>query len=111
VCDLARAAAADLGDGAVHGFLGGGPDRVPQRYGSASPAAIVPLGVPQLLVHGDDDRKVPVDQSRAYAAVARAAGDPVDLITLAAADHMALVDPDGDAWAATLSPLLDAIRP
>jgi len=111
VCDLAAAAAADLGDGAVHGFLGGGPDTVPQRYGAASPLAVVPLGVPQVLVHGGDDRKVPVDQSRAYAAVARTAGDPVQLITLAGVDHMALVDPAGAAWDATLSPLLDALRP
>jgi acetyl esterase/lipase len=111
VCDLERGAASDLGEGAVRGFVGGEPDAVRERYRSVSPAAIVPLGVPQVLVHGDADRKVPPDQSRAYAEVAHAAGDPVDVVVVPGSDHMALVDPGSEAWRATLSRLTPMLRP
>ncbi len=58
VCDLVAGAHDGLGGGAVMALLGGSPDDVPDRYAVASPAALLPLGVPQLLVHGlhDDDR-------------------------------------------------------
>ena len=35
---------------------------VPERYAQASPHALLPLGVPQLLVHGSRDDRVPVQQ-------------------------------------------------
>jgi acetyl esterase/lipase len=111
VCDLDAGAVADLGDGAVRGFLGGGPDAVPHRYRSASPAALVPLGVPQLLVHGDADRKVPIAQSQTYARTAADAGDRVTLVTLPGEGHMAPVDPDNAAWRATETRLERALRP
>ena len=56
VCDLERARRDDLGGGAVEGLLG--PSDA-ARDAAASPAALAPLGVPQLLVHGDADDIVP----------------------------------------------------
>jgi acetyl esterase/lipase len=91
-CDLSAGAAVDL--------LGGRPDEVPDRYALASPCARVPLGVPQLLVHGLDDDTVPVELSRRHAAAARAAGDDVELVELPAVGHMDVIDPAGPAWAA-----------
>jgi acetyl esterase/lipase len=105
VVDLERGAREGLGDGAVTALLGGGPDDVPERYSSASPAALLPLGVPQLLVHGADDAIVPPHQSRAYAELARAAGDDVELVEVAGADHFDLIDPGHDAWAAVVARL------
>jgi acetyl esterase/lipase len=99
VCDLAAGAAAGIGEGAVAEFLGATPDQEPERYRLASPRARLPLGVAQLLVHGDADGRVPVGQSRDYAAAAAAAGDLVELVELAGADHMAVVDPASTAWA------------
>jgi dipeptidyl aminopeptidase/acylaminoacyl peptidase len=55
--------------------------------------------VAQLLVHGDADLRVPVEQSRAYASAAAAAGDPVELVELPGVDHMAVIDPAAPAWA------------
>jgi acetyl esterase/lipase len=98
VCDLVAAARAGTGEGAVAAFLGAGPDEAPERYRLASPRARLPLGVRQVLFHGDADRRVPVEQSRAYAAAAAAAGDSVDLVELAGVDHMAPVDPSSSAW-------------
>jgi acetyl esterase/lipase len=98
VCDLVAGARAGIGEGAVAAFLGAGPDEAPERYRLASPLARLPLGIRQVLLHGDADRRVPVEQSRAYAAAASAAGDPVELVELADIDHMTLIDPSSSAW-------------
>lgn len=100
VCDLAAAARAGTGEGAVVDLLDGMPDEVPERYAVASPVALVPLGVPALLVHGDADDRVPVEQSRGYARRARAAGDDVELVELPGAGHRDVIDPAGPAWRA-----------
>lgn len=99
VCDLAAGADDGLGEGAVAELLGATPAQDPARYRLASPLARLPLGVAQLLVHGDADTRVPVAQSRAYAAAAAAAGDPVELVELAGAGHMDVIDPASPAWA------------
>ena len=39
----------------------------PDRYDLASPIERLPLGVPQLLVHGEADEVVPIDLARRYA--------------------------------------------
>lgn len=98
VVDLVQAHADDLGAGAVADLIGGSPADFPERYAHASPAARVPLGISQLLVHGADDDIVPPAQSRAYAARAQAAGDDVELVELAGADHFDVVDPAHEAW-------------
>jgi pimeloyl-ACP methyl ester carboxylesterase len=61
---------------------------------------MLPIGVKQLLVHGSIDIDVPVVLSRRYAAAATAAGDDVDFIELADANHMDFIDPSSDAHAA-----------
>jgi pimeloyl-ACP methyl ester carboxylesterase len=97
VCDLAAGARDGLGAGAVQDFMGGGPDETAERYGVASPAQLLPLGVTQLLVHGLRDDVVPSSQSRSYAAAARAAGDAVELLE-PDADHFDMIDPAHPAW-------------
>jgi acetyl esterase/lipase len=79
-------------------FLGGTPEQVPERYDFADPMRLVPLGVPTLLVHGADDETVPVARSREYAAAARAAGDPVDLVEPVPGGHRVHPDPRSEAW-------------
>jgi len=102
VLDLAVAAEQRLGAGAAQSLLGGEPSEVPDRYAAGSPSQLVPIGVPVELVHGSDDRNVPIDQSRRYEAAARGAGDPVTL-TEVPGDHFAMIDPSTDAWAACLA--------
>jgi acetyl esterase/lipase len=105
VTDLERAARERVGDSAVPDLLGGAPDDVPERYAAASPAALLPLGTPQLLVHGSDDVLVPPHHSSDYAEAARASGDDVELVELAGADHFDVIDPRHQAWAAVVSRL------
>ena len=100
---VAMAAPCDLRRGhgpAVHAFLGGTPDEVPERYAAASPVELAPLGVPTLLVHGVNDGTVSVEHSRRYAAVA---GGEAELRELPDAPHRAFVDPRTEAWEAVAS--------
>lgn len=66
----------DDGDAAER-FLGGTPKSHPLRYQSASPAAQLPLGCPQLLVSGTEDTDVPHALTQEYAEEARKSGDSV----------------------------------
>jgi len=93
ICDLERAWRDGLGNGATTDLLGSWDD-VPERYAIASPAALAPLGVQQVLVHGTDDKTVPASQSRDYAAL-----DPqAELVEFAAADHFDVIDVHREAW-------------
>ena len=105
VVDLAQGHADDLGAGAVADFIGGSPVEFPERYIHANPAARLPLGIGQLLVHGAADDIVPPAQSRAYAAGAQAAGDDIELVELPGADHFDVVDPSHEAWHAVVQRL------
>jgi acetyl esterase/lipase len=98
VADLRRAWELRLSSNVVEEFLGGSPDRVPERYRAASPIEMVPLGVRQRVIHGSADDVVPVSISRGYIAAARAKGDDATLTEPAAAGHFELIDPRSAAW-------------
>jgi acetyl esterase/lipase len=99
VTDLRAAERDPDGEEAIAKFIGGYAADVPERYADASPIERLPIGVPQLLVHGTEDVRVPVDMSRRYAEAARAAGDEVELVVRPGEDHFVHLDPGGGAWA------------
>jgi acetyl esterase/lipase len=69
-------------------MLGGKGGDVPQRYHEASPLNLVWPGLPPVLIlHGSDDRLVPLDQSRALDAALAQAGVPHRLIVVEGARH------------------------
>jgi len=103
--DLRTAVRQGVGWGSVEAFLGADPDEEPARYRDAAPITSVPLGVPQLLVHGTADEHVPYAQSETYRERATAAGDPVELVPLQEADHFGVIDPLSEAWATTAAAL------
>jgi acetyl esterase/lipase len=107
VCDLGAAARGRIGEGAALEFTGGTPEERPDAYAIADPARLLPARADLLLVHGDADDRVPVQQSRGYARAAREAGDRCELLELAGVDHFALIDPRTQAWA-TVAEHLDA---
>jgi acetyl esterase/lipase len=106
VVDLTRAHALGLSADATGDFLGGSPEEVPDRYDTASPRALLPLGVPHLLVHGTVDDSVPFELSEGYVEAARAAGDEATLLTLPGTGHFEVIDPLSREWPA----ILEAIR-
>ncbi len=105
VVDLEMAYRLNLSNGAVVGLLGGSPRAVPERYTVASPAALLPLGIPQVVIHGTEDESVPLEVSQGYVAGARAANDQVTFRELVGVDHFDLIDPHSTAWAITVEAL------
>ena len=65
----------------------------------------MPLGLPQVVVHGRDDNVVPLAQSERYAAAAAQAGDMVDLEVVDGANHFTIVRVDQPAWALVVDAL------
>lgn len=102
VCDLDATYDDGSGDGAVHAFMGGAPGELRVRYDDASPLRRLPLGVQQLIVHGDRDEELPLAVTQHYVEAARAAGDHVELEIPRNCDHMAPIDPDSAAFADVL---------
>jgi acetyl esterase/lipase len=81
VAALVAGARERLGGGAVEALVGGTPEQVPDRYAIADPEALLPTGVPTVLIHGTSDDTVPLTQSKRYVAAATAAGDRSRLLT------------------------------
>jgi acetyl esterase/lipase len=98
--DLEECARQGTCDHAVYELLGGSPDEIPDRYAHASPAGLLPLGVPQVLVHGSADVHVDPSVTDAYAGQARAAGDQVTEVRLDGFDHFDVIDPHSAIWQA-----------
>jgi acetyl esterase/lipase len=109
VCDLAAAYRRWHG-GAARALMGGGPDEFPERYAAGDPAALIPLEMPALLVHGVIDEVVSIELSRSYANAARSVGAAVELVEIegAAGRHRTHLDPRSAAWAA-VTPRLDGL--
>ncbi len=99
VCDLREGARLGIGKGAVAAFVGDGD------LALADPMERLPTGVPLLLVHGDLDDDVPVELSRRYADVARAAGDRCELLELPGVGHFEPIDPRTEAWSQVVAAL------
>ena len=110
VADLEEADRFSLGGGAVASFLGRDLDRS-RIYPEASPRALLPLGVAQLLVHGTEDRIVPSTQSERFASAASKAGDEVELTLVPGADHFQLIDPSSSVWIATAERITRRLLP
>jgi acetyl esterase/lipase len=68
-------------------------------YADTSAARLLPIGVPQDLVVGREDRIVPHRFATDYVARAAAAGDAVRLHTVPETGHVELVAPGSGAWA------------
>jgi acetyl esterase/lipase len=110
VCDLAGAFAGAIGESATGAFMGGGPDERPDAYAVADPLARIPAPAQVLLVHGEADQRVPVEQSRRYANAAAAAGDEgCEFLELSGIDHFELIDPRTTTWE-TIAAHLETMR-
>jgi alpha/beta superfamily hydrolase len=72
----------------------------------ASPIRQLPLGVPQILIHGTADESVPFELSARYAA---AAGDEAALIRLERAGHFEPIDPLSREWPQTVTALRELV--
>ncbi|MCI7304893.1 MAG: alpha/beta hydrolase [Trueperella sp.] len=108
ILDLARDVH-EAGEGATTArWIGGTPERVPDRYAIYDPLfAYYQVGPARFrsreltvdIIHGVDDTLVPVDRSRELRA------EPFNLAVVEGADHLDLIRPDRDAWVFLLGAL------
>jgi len=96
--DLEAAHRAGIGGDAVNAFVRRTPEQSPERYAAASPIRNLPIGVPLLVVHGDEDDRVPAAISRSFAGRAADEGDTVVYHELEGVGHNDLIDPATLAW-------------
>ena len=97
VLDL-RLAAKLVPSGQPTRALMGDPEEHPGRYELASPRERLPLGIRQLVLHGDRDDVVSLRIATSYAGAARAAGDACELIMLNGTGHFEHIDAGSAAW-------------
>jgi acetyl esterase/lipase len=98
VSDLKMGAELNLGNGAVAELLGGSIEDFPERYREASPLELLPLGLPQILLHGLADEVVPARMSESYVEQAVRSGDLATYVPLAGLGHRELISAPGIAW-------------
>ena len=71
---------------------------------------LAPLGVPQVLINGLQDRIIPIAYAEGYARPMRAAGDDVRVRMIDRTGHVELVAPETAAWAAAVEEIQRALR-
>ena len=97
VLDLTLAAALMPSSTPTRALLGD-PTQHYERYVLASPRERLPLGIPQLLLHGDRDDTVSLRIATSYAAAAHEVGDPCELVVLSQTGHFEHIDAGDGAW-------------
>jgi acetyl esterase/lipase len=78
--------------------MGGTAGEHPERYAAASPIELLPLGVPQVLVWGEEDTIVPERLFEEYEAKAKKSGDSVEIVRVAQIGHHELCSPEAPGW-------------
>ncbi len=96
---------------AVGRLLGGSPEEVATRYQQTSPFELLPLTVPQRLIHGAQDRIVPLASGTEYEEEARKRGDDARLTILDNVGHFELIAPQSSAWLAVENALRELLMP
>jgi acetyl esterase/lipase len=71
---------------------------------------LAPLGIPQVLVNGLQDRIIPLSYAEGYARPMRAAGDDVRVRMIDRTGHVELIAPGTAAWAAATQEILQAVH-
>jgi pimeloyl-ACP methyl ester carboxylesterase len=95
----------DLGDGAIEAFLRCSPKQCDRRYATTSPIDLLPLQVPQVLLHGTLDEVVRFDLSERFVK----ASPDARLVALRGAGHYELIDPRTKYWPVVLKSILAPI--
>ncbi len=97
VLDLRLAAELSPSDEPTRALLGD-PGANAGAYDVASPVEHLPLGIPQLVLHGDRDETVSIRIAESYEASARESGDACELVVLPNTGHLEHIDPGSGAW-------------
>jgi acetyl esterase/lipase len=110
ITDLAEyAAGAGDCNAAVPMLLGDDGSRYADRLGLASPDRLMPPAVPVHLIHGREDRIVPLSQTVVYVNNVNRAGGSAGETLVAGAGHFDPIAPFTGAWAKARSVILDLL--
>jgi acetyl esterase/lipase len=102
VSDVRESAARTGPEGAPAQFMS------PEHFADGSPLELLPLGVPQIVIHGTEDDGVPYEMSERYVEAARG---EAELVTLEGTGHFEPIDPSSSEWPrvrSAIEHLLDA---
>ena len=87
--------------------MGGSPELVPERYRDVSPALLLPIGVPQILLVGAQDRNWG-PAGRSYYPLAVAARDTLArLVEAPGSGHFNVIAPTTTTWGLVIESLRD----
>jgi acetyl esterase/lipase len=90
---------------AIQEFLGGSPDRYPDRYRAGSASSFLPLGVQQEIIVGSLLGGIK-DQVESYSKEAKSKGDKVAVLDLEQGGHFGFLFPRSEYW----KPLLERFK-
>jgi pimeloyl-ACP methyl ester carboxylesterase len=91
-------------------LLGGEIEQVPGRLRDGSPAEMLPLGAPQILITGSLDSLVPPALGDEYAMLANKSGDEAQMTVIDGAGHFELIAPGTAAWPTVQTAVLSLFR-
>lgn len=97
LADVKGGGESELSSEALLAVMGGRPSDAAGAYRNGCPAALLPLGIPQAILVGSEDRSMLANAKR-YVEAAAAAGDNAQLTVLAGAGHFEIVAVDADEW-------------
>ncbi|QAY76581.1 S9 family peptidase [Sphingosinicella sp. BN140058] len=100
--EAARAPGSGCGTEVIAQLTGG-------RFEDTSVPRLAPLGVPQVLINGAQDRIIPAAYAEGYAAPMRKAGDNVRVHMVERTGHVELIVPESDAWKVAASEIGQAL--
>ena len=100
IANLATDTNTACGGAVIQQLVGAPTAEHPNVYADTSPAALLPLGVPQYVIHGSGDHTVPPAIGAAYAKQAKAAGDKVH-VSNPPGGHVEEIAPGTPSWNAT----------
>lgn len=95
VTDVSRTAQEDLGESAAQAFFGARLDEVAR---AASPIHQLPSQRPILVVHGEDDQRVPLQHSIDYIQALKEQNPKAEFWSIPNLDHFYIIDPHCDIW-------------
>jgi acetyl esterase/lipase len=96
--DMVERTKAVCGGDVINTLLGGSFDEVPDRYRNASPAALLPVGVKQILIHGSDDPAIPPELGQAYVDGGKSVGESIGFISIPNSAHFEMIAPWTSSW-------------
>jgi acetyl esterase/lipase len=97
-------------DQVITQMMGGTPEKVPDNYRAASPGALLPLGVPHVLIWGEHENFMPRPLAAAYVRRAQAAGDDATLRIVPGAGHFEIASPHTSTWPVLLADIQRLLR-